>query len=93
MSKTNFTPGPWSVNTGGFSSCADWKETFSVKGPPSDFMYLENIADARLIAAAPELYAVCDELREAFSYFSEWDIPIGFEERLDAALAKARGEN
>ena len=46
--------------------------------------------DANLIAASPDLYAVCKEIREAFSYFSEWDLPIGFEDRLNQALAKAK---
>lgn len=36
-------------------------------------------------------YAVCKEIREHFSHFSEWDLPIGFEDRLNAALAKAEG--
>ena len=38
-----------------------------------------------------KLLAVCVEIREAFSYFSEWDLPIGFEDRLNEAL-KPYGE-
>lgn len=30
--------------------------------------------------------AVCQEIRDAFDYFSEWDLPLGFEDRLNEAL-------
>lgn len=48
----NATPGPWKETNGGFSSAVDYVEKYSVNGPPSDFFYLENYADARFIAAA-----------------------------------------
>lgn len=50
-----------------------------------------NEANAHLIAAAPDLYAVAKEMREAWAYFSEYDVPIGIKDRLDAAIAKAEG--
>lgn len=63
----------------------------------------ENVTDHQILALAKSAgwtgeewepkedlcYAVCKEIREAFSYFSEWDLPIGFEDRLNQALAKA----
>jgi hypothetical protein len=49
----------------------------------------EMIQAWALDAAAPDLLAVCQEIRYHFDYFSEWDLPIGFEDRLNAALAKA----
>lgn len=92
MAELKATPGDWTVLAAKVRAGRGAKRVFSVNGPPSDFMYLENEADAYLLAAAPELYAVCAEIREAFSYFSEWDLPVGFEDRLNAALAKARGD-
>lgn len=49
----------------------------------------QNIANARLIAAAPELLAVLQELRESADYWSEYDVPCGIVDRIDAAIAKA----
>lgn len=49
-------------------------------------------ANARLIAAAPDLLAVALELAESVAYWSEYDVPIGIVERLRAAIAKATGE-
>ena len=44
-------------------------------------------ANARLISAAPDLYAVAERIAEHFAYT---DAPLGIAAR--AALAKARGE-
>lgn len=49
----------------------------------------EMRANIRLCIAAKDLYDVCAEIREAFSYFSEWDLPVGFEDCLNDALKKA----
>lgn len=49
-------------------------------------------ADARLIAAAPELLAVLKELEESAEYWSEYDVPIGIVYRIRAAIAKAEGK-
>jgi hypothetical protein len=47
--------------------------------------------DARLIAAAPDLLAVVLELQESAAYWSEYDVPIGIVDRINAAVAKATG--
>ena len=97
------TPGPWFV---GFSPDMDGESgeygpdvydsevgVFAViDGEPETVAqpYLE--ANARLIAAAPELLAVLEELRESASYWSEYDVPLGIVERIESAITKARGE-
>lgn len=48
-------------------------------------------ANARLIAAAPELLEVLQELQESASYWSEYDVPLGIVERIHAAIQKATG--
>lgn len=45
--------------------------------------------DAKLIAAAPELFAVLKELQESASYWSEYDVPLGIVDRINQAIAKA----
>lgn len=52
----------------------------------------KDVAIAHLIDAAPELYAVLEELEESSSYWSEYYVPLGIVERIQAALRKARGE-
>ena len=93
MSK--FTPGPWKwfetengdarVNpqNGGLviAQC-------SVRDP----FDTEQSANARLIATAPDLLAMCEELAECSDYWSEYDVPIGLAERLRDVIAKAKGE-
>ena len=49
-----------------------------------------NESEAKLYAAAPDLLAVCHELVESAEYWSEYDVPIGIVDRLNAAIAKAR---
>ena len=49
-------------------------------------------ANARLIAAAPDLLAVVKELEESAAYWGEYDVPLGIVDRLRDAIAKATGE-
>ena len=48
-------------------------------------------ANARLIAAAPTLLEVLQELAESSSYWSEYDVPLGIVERIKDAIALATG--
>lgn len=56
MSKPAFTPGPWWVDKRFRVLAADERHTI-VHVPPGSFENLKREADARLIAAAPDLYA------------------------------------
>ncbi len=86
-----YTPGPWkqgksvveNVSAGSALVC----RTFS-RGRFSD----EHIANARLIAAAPDLLEVVKELQESAGYWSEYDVPLGIVDRINAVISKATGE-
>lgn len=54
---------------------------------------VRNMAHAKLLTAAPDLLAVCEELAESAYYWSEYDVPLGIVDRLKAAIAKAKGES
>ena len=51
----------------------------------------KSLSNACLLSAAPEMYSLCEEMLEAWNYFSEYDVPIGIKERLEAVLKKANG--
>ena len=94
MSKQH-TPGLWSIN--------EWPQATTdiaigaigtpliAKVPLRDVSINEQKANARLIAAAPDLLAVVEELEESADYWSEYDVPLGIVDRLRAAIAKATG--
>lgn len=50
-----------------------------------------SAANARLIAASPDLLAVLKELQESAAYWSEYDVPLGIVDRINQAIAKAEG--
>lgn len=56
-----------------------------------EYMVFRNPADIRLLVAAPDLLSVCKELAESAAYWSEYDVPLGIVDRLNAAIAKAEG--
>ena len=87
---SEFTPGPWEVFNEGLGSykvskCDAWLGSSTLRTNE------ENIANANLIAAAPELYAALERVLN-----QSWDGPIDAEhyarKQAAAALAKARGE-
>lgn len=60
-------------------------------GKPAINFVSINEADARLIAAAPDLLAVVKELQESVAYWSEYYVPLGIVDRINAAIEKAEG--
>lgn len=44
-----------------------------------------------LAAAAPDLLTVLQEVQEAAAYWSEYEVPLGMADRINAAVAKATG--
>jgi hypothetical protein len=96
MSAPAFTPGPWTFNDpwAGFSSItdADGKLIFGIaRGDPDETQPVPVCeANARLIAAAPELYEALNALLTYVAGFDREGLPV-FEQSA-AALAKARGE-
>jgi hypothetical protein len=58
-----------------------------------EILYMgSDLYNSQLIAAAPDMYGVICELEESAVYWSEYDVPLGIVEKLQNALAKARGE-
>ena len=83
------TPGPWSVgDPTGLVNQLSIKPAIGVVYGAGE----EIKANARLISAAPDMYAVLRELAECSQYWSEYDVPLGIHERISAALAKAGGQ-
>ena len=85
----NSTPGPWRIE----KAHDLWAEIRSGYGL-SNIMVADcvNEANARLIAAAPDLLAALQACDEAMEYMSEYDIPIPLPGQVKAALKKATGE-
>jgi len=94
------TPGPWH-----YRRFDEWTHTVVTNhgklpdGRPSDWAVAsinksrepEHEANAQLISAAPDLLSVCKELADSAAYWSEYDVPVGIVDRLNAAIAKAEG--
>ena len=98
------TPGPWEYDKWLACHGEKWSEVngrskllcepicIVPHDDVSDEGYVEVVANIRLIAAAPELLSVLEELQESASYWSEYDVPLGIVDRINAAIAKAKGE-
>lgn len=89
----NHTPGPWAVNP--FQAQVD---AFNTGTPlpvcqllwPTDVRSeAETFANARLIAAAPDLLEACEAAEQ---WLAGWASASPYIAQLQAAIAKARGE-
>lgn len=99
---TKHTPGPWVIRDGGFEPCEIVAESEN-RGLPvarvwsTDFFF--GKANARLIAAAPDLLTACrfarDVVRDTQERMNGLDpamnILIGLADKIDALIAKAEG--
>jgi hypothetical protein len=89
---TNHTPGPWTLNPAQ-STRVDLIDNH--KGEAiGEIVWVDvrNPADARLIAAAPELLEALKYCRQKIAYMQangEWYSPGKAIEKADAAIAKA----
>lgn len=95
------TPGPWWLQADGvgwYVECTPERGhsvayvRAEVEEDDPDTPDAEKEANARLIAAAPDLLAVLQELEKSSRYWSEYDVPLGIVDRISAAIAKATGE-
>ena len=84
---SNHTPGPWIARM----NCDVIAGERLVANCMTGWLK-EGRANARLIAAAPEMLDMLIELQESAQYWSEYDVPIGIVDRLNAVISKAKGE-
>jgi len=89
------TPGPWKYGKELTAHAGEWLISLD-RGNHRGMCIAETRpgsgdeqANARLISAAPDMYAVLRELAECSQYWSEYDVPLGIHDRIAAALAKA----
>ena len=93
----NWTPGPWMVVVDeSAAQCPGFPvieaQDYTIVGVEGMFGELEtDFANAHLIAAAPELYAVLEACRNHF-ILAGWAEDSLLIESIDKALRKARGE-
>ena len=85
------TPGPWE-SVGWDVRCK--RGSVVCKVLPWDYSGTreEDRANLAIISAAPGLLEVLEEVEECSRYWSEYDVPIGLHDRIQAAIAKARVE-
>lgn len=100
MSEKKHTPGPWKWDGDSLWHFGSGYERYDGDQPdPHRYTGIDAnkklwaspilAANKALIAAAPDLLAVCQELVESAAYWSEYDVPLGIVDRLKAAISKA----
>lgn len=95
MNLRQHTPGPWAVGSGERSlrtiECTTPRGLKKAIAQVGGYGGDSREANARLMAAAPELLSALQELRECSDHWSEYDVPLGIVSRIDAAIEKALG--
>lgn len=89
--KPKFTPGPWSIEKSEYPNGAGYfyinAKDKNIGGDVIVFQGINNMANAKLVAAAPEMYEMLDMLASCGC------IPNGiYTAAIRKLLAKARGE-
>ena len=83
------TPGPWEAT---FDSCASCGGEWIIDGPPGgSHGQFSGEADARLIAAAPDLFAACRGIVARSLRNGEAHLDVPELRAVAAAIAKAEG--
>jgi hypothetical protein len=96
--KAQHTPGPWThEGHGDITGIENDPDIGFVGKVDIASVYLRaaayrHEANSRLIAAAPDLLSVLKELQASAAYWSEYDVPLGIVDRINAAIAKATGK-
>ena len=92
---TKFTPGPWNIKSyRGMHGPNKPYVTYHVVPKKyhgfgdGTIVKTENEQDARLIATAPEMYAL---LKEAIEHIDEWNFPIDLGDRIREVLGRVEG--
>ena len=101
--ETKFKKGNWFIKESKFKNtdivCAtvlmtDLKFDDPMRSPVICDMYgqatEDGKANAKLLAAAPDMFNVLLELQEYAEYWSEYDVPLGIVDRIKNALDKAQ---
>lgn len=92
MSKLKHTPGPW-ITDGSYIE--DYDNNCPLRRRIAiidDGAGIDNPkANARLIAAAPEMLEVLISVYEAAEYWSDYDVPITLKDDIKSVIEKATG--
>lgn len=90
MTNATHTPGPWVLSLNSVKALG-WMigSPSADNGPGTHIGNVYNVADARLIAAAPDLLAA---LESAEDVLAETDMHLSTLHKVRAAIAKAKGE-
>ena len=91
MSDAKPTPGPWRIDERFLGSYAI-EPSIAWLGASSGQATGENLANAQLIAAAPDLYAAL-RAAKTYAYKTGMSVAYPFEwEQINKALSKAKGQ-
>ena len=97
MSETKFTPAPWVADSYDIISTSSEGDVCVATTVNADLADAVNIANARLIAVAPEIYDLLKEVEEEFEheakqkYYGYCNPSLQY--KISKVLAKAKGDN